>query len=283
MGLFFRRRIKLPETILNDLRFLPSKIYTRVFLRGYPFGMNGTDYIGTLSEYYLEKLKSRGIESFRMKAIGLPRFDLISELLIEDPGTDNFVSRKPTIRVLYPQSWGYAFGENIPNSVQSELDFLQAVNNHIKDYRVEISYRLRAEEKLLDYTEHMNNHPDIRFEEASKILTYESILNHDIIISTGSTMILEAIALSKYAILRDKTYADAFGFGRSGACLVGGESKEIAEAIKLIISDESQRSSLQNNANRFIIERAMIDGKSAARTVMFIELIIKKYKNRVIG
>ena len=283
LGLYLKRRIKSPAVLLDDFRYLPAKIYIRAFLKGYPFGLNGTDYIGTLSNYYLKKLVTRGVEDFKVKAIGLPRFDLIPELLKKtvSHGTDHFVHGESEIWIMYPQVWGYSFGDDFWQDVQSELDFLKSLKSYLKIYNIKITYRLRFEEKISDYSEHISNHPDIRFEKGSDVSAYESILNHDIIISKNSTMILETIALKKYAILNSGN--DMYGYGRIGACLVGRDPSEAAAAVVSIISNITQRTSLMENAAKYIHERAMIDGCAATRAVMFIESIINSPKKNVEG
>ncbi len=271
-----KRRLKYPRTILYDFKYLPAKIYIRKYLKGYPFGMNGTDWIGTMSEYYSQKLIDRGIEKYRVKATGLPRFDKIPELLRDNDFSLDIKRGKvaSTIKILFPQTWGYTTGSNVFADVTNELVFLKMLKSYFKDNSIEISYRLRYEEDISDYTEQIRSHADIVFEEGKIVSAYESIMNHTIIISTGSTMILEALALHRYAILYDRNSKDTYGFRRSGACLSGSNAKEVADAIKTIITDMDKRSGLQKAGMWYVAQRAMIDGESAERTAMFIESIV---------
>ena len=175
---------------------------------------------------------------------------------------------------MYVQTWGYTVGTGVWADVKTELDFLKTLKTHLGVHNIRITYRLRSEERISDYSEQIINHSDLRFEEGNKISAHDSILDQDIIISTGSTMVLEALALKKYAILLDRKSQDTYGFGRSGACLVGSDSKEVAEAVDRIIVDKKQRANLSTNAIKYVSDRAMIDGKSSERTVMFIKTVI---------
>ena len=240
-----------------------------------PFGLNGADYIGTLSPFYSSKLIERGLPAEKIRSIGLARFDDIIVFANQKKkitGWPEFFHSR-IIRVLYPQTMGYEFGKF--ESVNRDIILIKKIFKGIDANKFIITYRLRAEENLDNYKKFLNINY-LKLEDATKISAYESIIKNDILISTGSTMLLEALALKRYAILFNSLKNDYYGYYKSGSTLIAWDSKSILQAITEIVQNSDLRKRMQINASMFVQERAMIDGKSTEKICSFINDIVKQ-------
>jgi hypothetical protein len=265
---------------------IPYRIYHRikkVFVwHGIPahlkingFGLNGADYVGTLSDYYSRKLIEQGLHPEQLKAVGLPRFDKLVEFR-EALSETRFgwvqVAGKEYLKILFPQNWGYAFGNKAGGdfNVDYELAYLNRIPMEIAGKKIRITYRLRSEERIGDYNEFIRRFDHIRFEEAGKVDSYESITDHHVLVSPYSTMLLEALFLRRYCCVYDPQKRDYYGYVKSGACLEAWDSASLVASIQGIIGSAEVRNGLQHGTEKYLEERAQIDGGASERTRNYI-------------
>jgi hypothetical protein len=245
-----------------------------------PFGLNGADYVGTLSQYYSDKLIERGLLPRQLRPVGLPRFDEIIEYRRRRILQMNELKKESdNLVILLPQAWGFEFG-NPPNqitSVESEISRAKIIFKALAG-KADVKYRIRAEERSDRYRNILEGITiPIIIEEAQKVPPYKSILKSDLVITTGSTMLLEALALGKLGILFDASRRDCFGYARDGGCLMAYDDQSLVLAIMKILQSTELQKEMRQKANKYVLERAMIDGKASERTCQFIEDIVSMH------
>lgn len=241
-----------------------------------PFGLNGADYIGTLSPFYSSKLIERGLPAEKIRSVGLARFDDIisfSNINLHNIKPPQF--RNNETKILYPQSMGLEFGRN--ERVDHDLNLIKEILPYLNYSKSILTYRLRREENKNNYKE-LSYLTNVRLESGDHPI-YKSIINHDIIFSSGSTILLEALALKRYAIIFHPQKQDNYGYVSSGSCLLSWDISSLVEAINKIVKDAEIRRNLRERSKIFVKERAMIDGKATERTCSFIEDIISNEEN----
>jgi len=240
-----------------------------------PFGMNGADYVGTLSAYYANKLIERGLAPRQLRPVGLARFDEIEKYRKDNISTLDR-SNQEKISILLCQSWGFELGSSPSDvsSVESEITRAQIISNSFPG-RVIVKYRIRPEEHLNNYKKYLNIfNKSLILEEASKIPVYESIMESDLIVTTGSTILLEALSLGKIGILFDPSRKDYYGYVRFGGCLMAHDDESLVSAIQEILQFPRLQAVMLEKAQKYVVERAMIDGRASERTCQFIKDII---------
>ena len=267
--------LRHPKTLLKN-------VFKKVFLvklpECRPFGLNGADYVGTLSPYYSNKLIDRGLSPQQLRPVGLARFDEIKKYRNNATSSASARKNEPAkLIILSPQSWGFEFGTPPSQfmSVESEIKRLKIISESFPD-RISVKYRIRPEENIDRYRNILNETTvTIVIEEGRKLSTYESIMKSDVIITTGSTMLLETLALSKIGILFDPSQQDYYGYVRDGGCLMAYDDESLVSAIKNILQYPEVPDEMRRKARRYVWNRAMIDGRASERTCRFIEDIVR--------
>lgn len=232
------------------------------------FGFNGSDFIASFSMYYKKILISQGFPSEKIECVGLARFD---ELEIYQRNNNIKYPDFNTIEqttILFPQTLGLKDGNYYYNTT-SELELLNNIKKQLRD--VKVLYRLRQGEIIEDYSQLISNFPEIEFIYGNSINPYLSIIQCHIIISTASTMLLESLKLKRFGILYERNGNDYYRYVQSGSCLMCTDDKSAIESIKAIINSSIVRSNLSVNAEKFVFDRAMMDGLATSRTCSFIE------------
>jgi len=271
-------RVKLSN--VRNPKALLKKLYKNIFLAKLPecrpFGLNGVDYVGTLSNYYSNKLIERGLSPQQLRPVGLARFDEIGEYMGKIYYKTSLKNKSTKIVILYPQEWGFEFG--IPkshiSSVESEISRLKNLAESFRG-RVIIKYRLRQGESIDRYRILITGMNDkIIIEEGRQVPSYHSIMESDVVITMGSTMLLEALALGKIGILFDTSQKDYYGYIRDGGCLMAYNDTHLVSVIEKILRNPELSAEMRQKASKFVVDRAMIDGKASERTCQFIKDIV---------
>ena len=205
---------------------------------------------------------------------GSPRYDILghaSKMYDKEKFFKNY-NINPNHRIVL---WATTFGvrgdnENIKD-FKALFETIQNIENITLVIKPHPGDKKRHIKMIKDY---LNNYQISAVVAPSNSDTYEQLFICDLLITMGSTVGMEAVALNKPVIVLDLNYnSDTIGYVKEGVALGVYKAEDLKPTIEKLLKDDSE---LAKNRKKYIEKYLYkIDGKATERVVKLIEEMIE--------